>query len=346
MPLKNELQFVLFFILSLLLCTQIVFAQDNNLQANSSRVPLSEKPKVSLEVLAETISENDGDAQNDEKEADSSEKSPRIFSPSENRASKIRASFIDIKSDSAPEAGCRASCIDEDFSPARIDLRPPPASQQNDVNAPDDPQPPDTSTDFRWGPAIRQSLIFLGIQHGYGLTQPKTRSALKHGAFFRDYADSVKAFRGWDDGGKFFTNYIAHPMQGSFTGFIQIQNDPKGIKQRFGKSKGYWTSRMKALAWSAAWSTQWEIGPISQSSVGNVGLYGKQGYVDLVITPTVGTALLVAEDALDRYFVERIERSTRNFWITIFSRMLLNPTRTMANLIRFKEPWYRDRPRR
>jgi hypothetical protein len=48
--------------------------------------------------------------------------------------------------------------------------------------------------------------------------------------------ESVKALRGWEDGGRFFTNYIAHPMQGSFVGFIQVQNDPKGMKQRFGGS--------------------------------------------------------------------------------------------------------------
>ncbi|MBA2335205.1 MAG: hypothetical protein H0V90_09750 [Blastocatellia bacterium] len=340
------MHFALVSILSLLVCSQTVLAQDNGSREISSLVQSSERSKVESETLAETISGDNGDAQKLAQEVDTGKKTQHTELPPENLASTLPASDIGAKKENAQETGC-GFCIDYDFKSALND-QPAPFRNlpQNNENAADDPQPPDTSTDFRWGPAIRQSLIFLGIQHGYGLTQPKTRSALKHGAFFRDYADSVKAFRGWDDGGKFFTNYIAHPMQGSFTGFIQIQNDPKGMKQRFGKSKDYWNSRMKALAWSAAWSTQWEIGPISQSSIGNVGLYGKQGYVDLVITPTVGTALLVAEDALDRYFVESIERSTRNFWITIFSRMLLNPTRTMANLIRFKEPWYRDRPRR
>lgn len=197
---------------------------------------------------------------------------------------------------------------------------------------------------FRWGSAIRQSLIFLSIQHGYALTQPKTREALK-GKFFKDYASSVKSLKGWDDGGRFFTNYIAHPLQGSFMGFIQIQNDPKGMKQRFGPSAGYWRSRMKAMAWSAAWSTQFEIGPLSQASIGNVGLTGKQTWIDIVVTPTVGTAFLVAEDAIDRFVIERVERYSDNYYLMAFARMLLNPTRTMANIIRFKLPWYRDRKR-
>jgi len=197
---------------------------------------------------------------------------------------------------------------------------------------------------FRWGSAIKQSLMFLAIQHGYAFTQLKTREALK-GKFFKDYVKSVKSLHGWADGGRFFTNYIAHPMQGAFTGFIQVQNDPKGLKQRFGTSADYWRSRMKAMAWTAAWSTQFEIGPISQASIGNVGLKGKQTYVDLVMTPIGGTAMLISEDAIDRFVMARIERGTDNFYAIIFSRMLLSPTRTIANLFRFKTPWYRDRAR-
>jgi hypothetical protein len=223
------------------------------------------------------------------------------------------------------------------------------ASQTQGANSFYDEDEPDDIANkidesFRWRSAIKQSLMFLSIQHGYAFTQLKTREALK-GKFFKDYVKSVKSLRGWADGGRFFTNYIAHPMQGAFTGFIQVQNDPKGLKQRFGTSADYWRSRMKAMAWTAAWSTQFEIGPLSQASIGNVGLKGKQTYVDIVMTPLGGTAMLVAEDAIDRFVMERIERRTDNFYAIIFSRMLLSPTRTLANLFRFKTPWYRDRPR-
>ncbi len=336
------MQFVLLSILCLLACSQIGFAQDKDPREILTPQPLKSQGE-GPEELVETIPEKIDEVQDVVLETTPGTIHLNTASPPKDLASTIRASVAEGKNANS-ETSC-GTCIDYDFMPARGDLRIPSGnSTQDEERAADDP-PTDTSNGFRWGPAIRQSLIFLGVQHGYGLTQPKTRSALK-GKFFKDYVDSLKGFRGWDDGGKVFTNYIAHPMQGSFTGFIQIQNDPKGMKQRFGKSKEYWHSRMKALAWSAAWSTQWEIGPISQSSIGNVGLYGKQGYVDLVITPTVGIAWLVTEDALDRYLIESIERRTRNFYITIFSRMLFNPTRTMANLIRFKEPWYRDRPRR
>ena len=196
---------------------------------------------------------------------------------------------------------------------------------------------------FQWLTAIKQSLLFLGVQHGYAMTQPKTRRDLK-GPFFKDYVRSVKSLHAWEDGGRFFTNYVAHPMQGSLLGFIQIQNDPKGMNLSYDNSNAYWRSRLKALAWSAAWSTQFEIGPVSQASIGNVGLHGKQTYVDLVVTPIGGFGLLVLEDFLDKHIISMIERrNSRSFYLKVSSRMLLNPTRSVANLLRFKTPWYRDR---
>lgn len=198
---------------------------------------------------------------------------------------------------------------------------------------------------FQWRAAITQSLMFLAVQHGYAIgAQAKTRRALKHGAFFRDYVDSVKSLHGWDDGGKFFTNYIAHPMQGALTGFIYVQNSPSERKLEFGKSAAYWRNRLKAFVWTAAWSTQFELGPVSQASIGNVGLQGKQTWGDIVVTPVLGTAMLVGEDALDRFIIKKIERHTDNRYVKILARVLLNPSRNFSNVLRFKEPWYRDRP--
>ena len=200
----------------------------------------------------------------------------------------------------------------------------------------------EVSRGFGWKAATRQTLLFLSIQHGYAFTQPKTRRDLS-GPFFRDYFRSVASIGKWGDGGKLFTNYVAHPMQGALLGFIWVQNDPKGKAAPFGRSKAYWRSRAKALAWSAVWSTQFELGPASQASIGNVGLHGKQTWVDIVVTPLGGTAWLVAEDALERFVVRRIERRTGNRFVRIVARMLLNPTRSSANLLRFERPWRRDR---
>ncbi|HVF86720.1 MAG TPA: hypothetical protein VM866_03980, partial [Pyrinomonadaceae bacterium] len=227
-----------------------------------------------------------------------------------------------------------------DQRPANVGVKALPTSSDAGLNeagasAPD-VEPPQ-SDGFRWKPAIKQSLLLLAIQHGYAMTQPKTRRELK-GPFFQDYFDSLKNLRGWDDGGRFFTNYLAHPLQGAATGFIQIHNDPKGMRQQFGRSKDYWTSRLKAMGWAAAMSTQFELGPISQAAIGNVGKARKLTYVDLVVTPTLGTTLLIGEDALDRFVVRWVEDKTDNFYLRIATRMLLNPSRSCANLLRFKKP--------
>lgn len=202
---------------------------------------------------------------------------------------------------------------------------------------------------FHWKPALIQSGIFLGIQHGYRvLTQGYTRAGLK-GPFFRDWAKSVKSLRGWKDGNIFFINYIAHPLQGGLTGRIFVNNSDRAKKQEFGKSKKYWESRAKALAWSAIWSTQFELGPLSEANIGNVGLIPKPGYssmayVDLVITPVLGTGLLIGEDAIDKYILKNwLEKNARKTTVKIrILRSILTPTMSLSNMLRGKVPWKRD----
>ena len=201
---------------------------------------------------------------------------------------------------------------------------------------------------FQWQSALRQSLYFLGIQHAFRLaTEEGTRADLK-GPFFKDYVKSLKSLRGWEDGDGFLVNYIGHPMMGSVSGYIQVQNDPRGIRQELSLDKAYWKSRLKAFGWSFLYSTQFELGPVSEATLGNIGIrpYGDRkhpmAYVDLVITPAVGTAWLVGEDALDKYLIRFIDERVKNRTLHALLRSFLNPTRSMANVLRGKHPWYRD----
>lgn len=209
------------------------------------------------------------------------------------------------------------------------------------------PQPDETGG-IGWRKTIRQSLLFLAIEHGFRLaTEPGTRAELK-GPFFRDWFDSVAHLRGWRDGDPFFVNYIGHPMQGAVSGFILIQNDPRGRKQEIGREQAYWRSRFKAFGWSLFYSTQFELGPLSECSIGNVGLKPTrtsrhpQAYVDLVITPTVGTAWLIGEDLLDKYIIRRLEDRTDSHVARLLVRSLFNPARSFANLMRGRWFWHRD----
>lgn len=195
---------------------------------------------------------------------------------------------------------------------------------------------------FEWRPALRQSFCFLGVEHGFRMTQAKTRRGLR-GPFFKDWAASVKNIGGWGDGDPAFTNLVAHPMQGTVAGYIQVQNDPQGREQEFGRSRGYWRSRMKALAWSAAYSTQFEIGPISEATLGNVGKKkGTAGWSDLIMTPFGGLGMMIGEDVLDRFVVRRLEARTSILARRRILRMVFNPNRSFTNLLRRKAPWHRD----
>jgi len=196
---------------------------------------------------------------------------------------------------------------------------------------------------FQWKPALLQSGLFLGIQHGFRIaTEPSSRANLK-GPFFADYLTSASALRGWKDGDPYIVNYVGHPMMGAVTGYIYVQNDPRAKGQVFGRSPGYWKSRLRAMAFSAAYSVQFELGPISESTIGNVGLDGRgHGAVDLVITPVLGMAWQTTEDAMDRLVVEPLERRVKNRVARLALRSGLNPSRSFSNALRFKVPWYRD----
>lgn len=215
------------------------------------------------------------------------------------------------------------------------------------VNREKNPSQIDDKERFHWKFALIESGVFLGFQHGFRMMQEKTRRELG-GSFFRDWAQSVKNLRGWEDSDNFFTNYIAHPGQGAITGRIFINNSDRAKKQEFGKSKKYWESRLKAMAWSAVWSTQFELGPISEATIGNVSLRQKNGhstmaYVDLVMTPVAGTGLVIAEDAVDKYFLRNwLEKKTSNKFVIKISRSLFNPMTSIANMLHWKMPWKRS----
>ncbi|MBL8292622.1 MAG: hypothetical protein JNN08_12340 [Bryobacterales bacterium] len=196
---------------------------------------------------------------------------------------------------------------------------------------------------FAWRPALRQSAIFLGIQHGFRVgLQSGTREQLK-GPFFRDWGRSVKGMSGWEDGDPPIANYVGHPLQGAVASYIYVQNAPDAAAREFSFTEPYWRSRLMATAWNAVYSTQYEIGPLSDASIGNVGLRpGTKGAVDLVITPVLGMAWMITEDALDRHLAARLENRIKARWVNALVRTWINPSRSMANVLRGEAPWHRD----
>ncbi len=199
---------------------------------------------------------------------------------------------------------------------------------------------------FHWKPALIESLYFVSIQHGFRTIQKKTRREFD-GKFFNDWGKSVKNLGGWRDGDSFRTNYLAHPLQGSVTGRIFINNSDRSKNLDFGGSKKYWESRFKAMAWSAVWSLQFELGPLSEASIGNVGLYddvgpNRMGWVDIVVTPTAGTGALIGEDMIDKFILKKwLEKGNNRTRIKLF-RTFLTPVQSFTNVLGGKVPWHRD----
>jgi hypothetical protein len=193
-----------------------------------------------------------------------------------------------------------------------------------------------------WQGVFRQSMYFLTIEHTFRLaTEEGTRNA--KGPFLRGYADSVRNLHGWSDGDPFYVNYVGHPMQGAAAGYLWVQNDRRYTTAEFGRSSHYWKSRLRAAAFAFVYSSQFEIGPLSEANIGYIqSRYPQQGFVDHVITPTFGFAWMVAEDSIDRYLLTAFERRVGNPQLRLLARGFLNPSRSMANMLRWKLPWHRD----
>jgi hypothetical protein len=199
------------------------------------------------------------------------------------------------------------------------------------------------SNSFEWKAALGDAAFFLGIEHTIRLTyDPNVRRSLR-GPFFGDYAASLENIHGWGDGDGWVTNYVGHPMSGSITGFIEAHHDPRYRNLTFEMTGSYWKSRARAMAFSAAYSLQFEIGPVSEASLGNTQLNPRaRGVVDWVVTPTIGTAWMVTEDLVDKYVIRSLEQKTGNRALLILTRSVMNPTRTAANVFGRRRPWQRD----
>lgn len=189
--------------------------------------------------------------------------------------------------------------------------------------------------------AFADSLKLLLLEHGSRIAfQEKTRRELG-GPFWRDYKRSVRVPGQWGDTDPWWVNYIGHPIHGAAAGYLWLDHEP-GVPTEFGPDRRYWTSRGRATAWSAVYSIQFEIGPFSEASIGNVGMRPETtGWVDHVVTPAGAFGLIVAEDALDRYVVKWLEERTKNRLVRLLIRLAFNPGRTLSNTATGRPPWHR-----
>jgi hypothetical protein len=189
--------------------------------------------------------------------------------------------------------------------------------------------------------AFGDSLKLLLVEHSIRIAaQEKTRRELS-GPFWDDYRRSVRVPHHWEDSDAWWVNYIGHPIHGAAAGYIWLDHDPHAPVE-ISLSRRYWVTRAQSAAWIGVYSLQFEFGPLSEASIGNVGMRPETtGWVDHVVTPVGAFGLIVAEDALDRFFVKWVESRTTNRVARASLRLIFNPSRTFSNAVGGKLPWYR-----
>ena len=223
---------------------------------------------------------------------------------------------------------------------------------------------------YHWKGLVLQSFAFLLLQNGTRIitADQKDRHLLLNKPFWSDYWASLGQFnmRRWNDGDSFPVNYIGHPIQGAISGYLEVQNDPRGRSLRISRDRQYWNSRFRAFLFTTVYSTQWEIGPLGETAIFNQGGFtypinckknstgrggcetptakytNNTGWVDFIITPIVGTLWQIGEDSLDRYVSDPLVAAHPNGFGYKVIRSSLNPPRSLANMLRGRYPWYRD----
>jgi len=198
---------------------------------------------------------------------------------------------------------------------------------------------------------------------------PGLRWNLVHKPFFHDWFASYGGYnmQRWGDGDDFVVNDVGHPLEGAVFARAFLQNSPNS-QVVIGKNRRYWMSRLKALGWAAAWSTETEIGPVSETNIGNQGGFtyvpgcgtyliclndpkypkpptNNTGWTDFVITPLVGMAWVLGEDTIDKYIVSPIAVNHRILGGRVL-RSALEPSRSFAAIFAGKFPWDLPAPER
>jgi hypothetical protein len=208
-----------------------------------------------------------------------------------------------------------------------------------------------------WHQLVISSTAFNAFQNAGNIyTGYWYRWETTHGKWFDRWINSAAGWKWdrWSDQNPILDDYVGHPMMGGITNYLWIQNDPKGMTLEFNNTRSYWHSRMRALAFSTAYSFQWKLGPLGEAGIGHNGDHivpqdhvpvkdwtNETGWVELVTTPVGGLLWTMAEDAFDKHIVKRIEERPRGP-LPLLLVSFLTPARATANIFRFRPPWYRD----
>lgn len=216
---------------------------------------------------------------------------------------------------------------------------------------------------IHWGSFLRQWWLDICFEQAERvLMEPKTRDQL-NGKFFHNWFSDVAQYRYglWNDGDRFFTSNIGHPLQGAVVQSIFWQNNDRvRFSEQDFHSAAYRKALWQAFAFSAVDAVQWKLGPVSEATIGHVGLpphwwdtpyfcnlnhvycHPRTGLDDLVMNEVGGTAMTIGFQWVDKHLQRPIENRIRNRAVIDTLRIFTNPPQSLANFFRFQAPWYRD----
>ena len=216
---------------------------------------------------------------------------------------------------------------------------------------------------IHWGSFLRQWWLDISFEQAERLLmEAKTRDQLD-GKFFHEWFRDVAQYRYglWNDGDRLFTSYIGHPLQGAVVqGIFWQNNDRVRFSEQDFHSAAYRKALVQAFALAAADAVQWKLGPVSEASIGHVGLpphwwdtsyycnlthtycHPRTGLDDLVMNEVGGTAMTIGFQWVDKHLQRPIENRISSRAVIDAMRILTNPPQSLANFFRFQVPWYRD----
>lgn len=216
---------------------------------------------------------------------------------------------------------------------------------------------------IHWGAIIRQWWLDISFEQAERIImEPKTRDQL-NGRFIHEWLDDVAQYRYglWNDGDKFFTSYIGHPLQGAVVeGIFWQNNDRVRFSEQDFHSAVYRKALFQAFVFAAVDAVQWKLGPVSEASIGHVGLpahwwdtpyfcnltqaycHPRTGLNDLIMNEVGGTAMIIGFQWIDKHFQKPMENRIQSRALIDTIRIFTNPPQSLANFFRFRTPWYRD----
>jgi hypothetical protein len=100
------------------------------------------------------------------------------------------------------------------------------------------------------------------------------------------------------------------------------------------------TDRPTAL--KRIWDAIQVLEPVRPPTDGPSSEDDRTGVSDMVMNEVGGTAMTIGFQWLDKHLQKRIESHVQNRAVIAATRMLTYPPQSLANIVRFRAPWYRD----